>query len=255
MITRQPRNWKDLQDKVDFIFTCVGLASEKEKHVTTPRGTVELDVYAIDPLSLDKIKYIVECKNWNSKVPQTVIHGFTTVMNETGSNIGYIISKKGFQKGSIEYTKSTNIRLFTFEEFQSHYLESWYTKYFAAEIYKASLLLTEFTEPINTRRFRFEERLNAEKKLRFQELHQKYSSFSYLVLVLGAGASRHIKISSSKMSAIISLKDLESALHECFQIVYIFGNYLDALETIKNLIAKCVDEFIQVFGTNIFSNE
>ena len=57
MITEQPKHWRDLQSKVDFIFRCVGLFSEKEKKVETPRGKIEFNVFAIDPLSVDKIKY------------------------------------------------------------------------------------------------------------------------------------------------------------------------------------------------------
>lgn len=121
MITAEPKNWKDLQIKVNYILSCVGLVSEIEKSINTPRGSVAIDVFAYDPNSLDKIRYIIECKNWNKKVPQNVIHSFTTVMQETGANIGYIISKKGFQNGAKEYINYTNIRLFSYDEFQNHY--------------------------------------------------------------------------------------------------------------------------------------
>jgi len=117
MITEEPTNWKDLQDKVNFILNGVGLKSEKEVSLNTPRGSVVIDVYVLDPKSVDQIKYIIECKNWNNSIPQTVVHSFTTVMNETGDNIGYIISKKGFQKGTLEYSDNTNIKLFSYNQF------------------------------------------------------------------------------------------------------------------------------------------
>lgn len=88
--------------------------------MATPRGEVEVDVYAIDPNSIDAISYVIECKNWNNSINQSIIHSFITIMYETGCNIGYIVSKIGFQSGAINYTKNTNIKLFTFEEFQKH---------------------------------------------------------------------------------------------------------------------------------------
>ena len=69
----EPNDWKILQDGVCRIFNEIGLKAETNKEVATPRGTVHLDVFAVDPGSVDKIQYIVECKNWNSSIPQSVI--------------------------------------------------------------------------------------------------------------------------------------------------------------------------------------
>ena len=252
MITDEPKNWKDLQKKVDFIFNCIGLDSEKEKAVETPRGTTQLDVFAIDPKSIDQIKYVVECKNWNTKVSQTIIHAFTTVMHETGSNIGYIISKKGFQKGAIKYTKSTNIKLFTYDEFQNHYFDTWYKRYFAPEIYNANNYLIQFTEPINSRRFHCEENLDESGKMKLESLIEKYSLFSTFTLIISNPRGIYISIFSESKSPILSLKDIQSALFKSFKILYNISNYVDALEKIKSIIKIATEEFIAVFETNIF---
>ena len=121
IIFSEPTDWKDLQDKVCLLLCQAGFIAEKEKIVSTPRGQVELDVYAIDPDSIDQISYVLECKHWKKHVNQSVIHSFMTIMNETGCNIGYIVSKNGFQSGAINYVNFTNIRLFTFDELQKHY--------------------------------------------------------------------------------------------------------------------------------------
>lgn len=57
-----PSNWQSLQEGVCSIFNEIGLEAEIGKRIETPRGTVEIDVYAVDQNSVDKIKYIVECK-------------------------------------------------------------------------------------------------------------------------------------------------------------------------------------------------
>ena len=104
-----PINWQNLQEGVCRIFNEIGLNAEIGKTFKTPRGNVEIDVFAVDENSVDKIRYIVECKNWNQPIPQTVIHAFTTVMHEIGANIGFVISKQGLQSGAESYTQRTNI--------------------------------------------------------------------------------------------------------------------------------------------------
>ncbi len=118
-----PESWQELQIKVCRIFQDIGFNAESNKTVTTPRGEIELDVFASDESNVDKIKYIVECKNWNKSIPQTVIHSFTTVMNETGGNVGYIISRKGMQKGALAFTKNTNITGLSYLDFQKKFSE------------------------------------------------------------------------------------------------------------------------------------
>lgn len=253
MITQNPKDWKDLQDKVDFIFKSVGLKSEKEKTIYTPRGTIEIDVFAIDPLSLDRIKYLVECKNWKNKVPQTVVHGFTLVMQETGGNIGYIISRVGFQKGAINFSKSTNIRLFSFDEFQKHYFENWYRIFFSTEIGKASSELIQYIEPMNSRRFKYEGRLDGGQKLKFEASLKKYNSFANLLLQIGSQLYKKSE-NISKNGNIFSLTEIESEIFDCFGINYRFECYSDALELIKLLIARSVQEFVDIFGENIFQD-
>jgi len=113
-----PASWQDLQFGVQRIFRNLGLNAEVEIDLETPRGSVNVDVLATDIRSLDKITYIVECKNWGNTIPQSVVHSFTTVMHETGANIGFIISKRGLQQGAKRYTKNTNIIGMTYLEFQ-----------------------------------------------------------------------------------------------------------------------------------------
>ena len=125
-----PESWQDLQTGVKRLFRNVGLAADVEVDLQTPRGTVNVDVCAVDRRSLDKIKYIVECKNWNTTVPQSVVHAFTTVMHETGANIGFIVSKYGLQSGAKQYTRNTNITGLTYLELQQRYFEAWWRRFF-----------------------------------------------------------------------------------------------------------------------------
>ena len=78
----EPKEWKALQTGTCKIFKeiGVGLYAEENKLVKTPRRIISLDVFAVDPGSVDSIQYVVECKNWKNSIPQSVIHAFTTVI-------------------------------------------------------------------------------------------------------------------------------------------------------------------------------
>ena len=125
----QIKTWKDLQKKVKQLFLEMNYEAETSKTVKLAgRGKKEIDVFVKDKLASINQIYLIECKFWNKNVPQEVVHSFKTIMEETGANTGFIISKKGFQKGAFEAIKYTNIHLMTFEEFQHKYGNEWYRK-------------------------------------------------------------------------------------------------------------------------------
>lgn len=140
----EPKNWKTLQSGVCRIFKEIGLHAEENKLITTPRGKISLDVFAMDPGSVDSIQYVVECKNWKNTIPQSVIHAFTTVMHEVGANIGYIISQKGLQKGAKNYLQNTNIKGITFADFRKHYLRIWQERQFCLTIWNVADALIQY---------------------------------------------------------------------------------------------------------------
>jgi len=143
-----PKDWKDLQNEVGEILIQCGFTVEVEKKVTTARGEAELDVYAEEIVKGRKYTIICECKFWNSKIPQSVIHGFRTILGDTGANKGYIISLKGFQSGSVKATNFTNLDLITWEEFQHEFCSSWIENYFIPTITEELDLLLGYTEPL-----------------------------------------------------------------------------------------------------------
>ena len=110
-----PENWIDLQNKVADVLSGCGYIVETPKIVKTVRGKVELDVYAQN----ESMKIICECKYWEQNVSQNTIFALRTIMQDTGANRGIVIAKKGFQSGAYENSRSTNIELYKWEEFQN----------------------------------------------------------------------------------------------------------------------------------------
>jgi hypothetical protein len=176
-----PRRWKDLQRGVARILTELGLRVEIERTAITPRGAVELDVFAIDEASVDNMTYIIECKNWSRSVNQSVVHSFTTVMHEVGAHIDFIVSKKGLQSGAREYTRNTNIIGMTYAEFQQRYLRAWLSRYFMPTIGSAGDALSQYVEPINSRRVRMETDLAPSTRARVRQLQRQYAPLGFVV--------------------------------------------------------------------------
>lgn len=122
---RHPETWQELEDLVRDILAECGMTAERQVHVKLLRGGVDVDVVATEVVQGITTRIICECKHWESSVPQQVVHGFRTVLSETGAHRGYIISKAGFQSGAYEAAEKTNVELLTLEEFQGTFFERW----------------------------------------------------------------------------------------------------------------------------------
>lgn len=149
-----PTDWRALQAGVCRLFNDIGLSAEVEVELPTPRGHVVVDVFATDEESVDKTINLVECKNWSSAIPKTVVHAFTTVMQGTGANIGYIVSQHGLQSGAEEYTRHTNITGLTYQALQERYFKLWWRRYFSVAAASAADSAHQYVEPINSFRER-----------------------------------------------------------------------------------------------------
>lgn len=121
--------WKDLQEKTKDLFNEMGYIAVVSKRIPIAgRGRKEIDVFVTDPNASYNKKYLIECKHWESNVPQEVVHAFKTVMEESGANTGFIVSKVGFQQGAHEAARFTNIKLLNFEDLQNLYGAEWLRK-------------------------------------------------------------------------------------------------------------------------------
>ncbi|HFT6532715.1 TPA: restriction endonuclease [Escherichia coli] len=249
-----PTNWKDLQNGVQRIFRNVGLYAEVEANVETPRGSVNVDVLAIDPKSVDKIRYIVECKNWSNSVPQSVVHSFTTVMHETGANIGFIISKHGLQQGAKQYTQNTNITGMTYLEFQKRYFEAWWKRYFCPLIGDAADKVLLYTEEFNHQRDRAYRNLTPHNKKMFDDLRRQeggsimiLSMFNYMSISRGlkTGTFLNVPKSLDDFKAIVLSQITPHIQWNC-------DTFRELLNTILKYLADIKSEFEIIFGGDIF---
>ncbi len=201
----EPESWKDLQVKVAEILSECGFVTTVEKTVTTARGKVELDVYAEEEIKGRKYSIICECKYWKSDIPQTVVHGFRTVVNDLGSNVGYIITTSDYQKGAIQTAEFTNVKLLTWEEFQEMFFESWFEEFFIVKMTNELDPLMTYTEPILPRWFN---NMSSEDKAKYYSLKEDYDAMGYIIMVLFSTYSRTlVKRDIPKLPLIELVKD------------------------------------------------
>ncbi|MEA5115550.1 MAG: restriction endonuclease [Geobacteraceae bacterium] len=248
-----PEDWRALQNGVCRLFNEIGLNANTEVELSTPRGTVVVDVYAVDEGSVDKIKYIVECKNWNAPIPQTVVHAFTTVMHETGANIGYIVSKAGLQSGALRYTENTTITGLTYQALQERYFNVWWHKYFCINAGAAAEYVNQYVEPINTHRSRFLEKLTEDKLARYIYLHDRYAAFGMLMWLIDIGSI----VPEYAVDAPPSLEEYKAKLNNVLGDEFTFraSTYRDLLAEICAKLVHIEEQFNEVFGRNIFEGE
>lgn len=247
-----PSNWKSLQSGVCELFKEIGLAAEVERKVKTPRGEIEIDVYAVDEGSVDQISYLVECKNWGKAISQSVVHAFTTVMHETGGNIGFIVSQKGLQSGARKYVQNTNIIGLTYLELQQRYFELWWSKCFVVIVGALGDDLIQYVEPINSRRDRFVAALSPDKREAVARLQKRYERFMMGILVIGF--SRSVKeLVADPHSAVAKFKQMlkQAGIEEEFSSIY----FRDLAYEIGARALAITKEFNAVFGQNIFSKD
>ncbi|MCM2531662.1 restriction endonuclease [Neobacillus pocheonensis] len=125
---KNPSNWRELEDWVGQIFKDLNFEvkiGEDFVRNSLNGSIVNIDVWAKDNSHPTPLIYLIECKHWGKSVSQTVVDGFRSVMNDLGANVGYIISKKGFQEGAYEVAEGRNIFLLTYEEFENTFENKW----------------------------------------------------------------------------------------------------------------------------------
>lgn len=183
MITRNaPDSWHALQTEVGRVLSECGFTVEVEKKVQSARGIVELDVYAEETVRGRKYAIACECKYWKSRIPQAVIHGFRTVEQEIGANIGYIISMEGFQSGAAAAGELTNLKLVTWQEFQDLFEESWFEEYFTKQVDEKLDGLMTYAEPLLPAWF---DRMTEEDKATYFALKEKHDFFGVVMQSFG----------------------------------------------------------------------
>jgi len=143
-------DWHDLQQRVATILRESGLVSEVNRSLRLARGKVDVDVYAEDPTSTPPALYLCECKRWRSRVPQSEVQAFRTIVSDAGAHFGLFVSAVGFQAGAFEVVEHTNVHLLSWLEFQSLFLERWCRTYWVPTLRTRGDRLAGYVDPVSS---------------------------------------------------------------------------------------------------------
>jgi hypothetical protein len=110
------KTWYNFQEDICDYFKSLGFIAETNKTLNGARTDHDIDVFVKTKFIGQELIWIIEAKQWNSKVNKLQVLGLRTIVNDIGADRGFIISEKGFQKGAIEAADKTNIKLLTFAE-------------------------------------------------------------------------------------------------------------------------------------------
>ena len=222
---RDPKTWKELQDRVAMLMSQAGYLTMSPYIIETARGSVEVDVFVESPDPLIKL-IVCECKYWKRHVSQEKVHAFQTVVHNSGASLGLMISKCGFQTGAIEAARYSNVKLVTWEEFIGLICERWIIN-MLLKIKKACIPLREYTNMIH---FPYEE-LKSIDKLSYNKAYQKYSELIATCIYLSKDDVLSNDFGSMKYYQLRNFESVEAYL-----------NFLDrevelAVNEFQNIIA------------------
>jgi restriction system protein len=248
-----PAAWQDLESAVARILRECGYDVEVQKRVELARGSVNVDVWADDHAEPPNV-LVIECKHWAKPVSMDVVHGFRTVVGDSGANTGLVVSSAGFQAGAREAAAYSNVRLLAWDEFQQRFARRWLRSYMSPVIAEATDALHEYTEPINSRVFRKADALPEQRRSAFIALRNKYQSlmvtnFAFHPVMIGGGLS-----SVASELPTLPLRDPQLGPDESWWVGGLADDVLDAvalrplMERLISHSENAIAEFDAVFG-------
>lgn len=237
MITSiEPENWRELQNEVGKILNQCGFSVEIEKKIQTVRSKVEIDVYAEEYIKGRTNIILCECKYWNTRVPQSIILSFRTIMSDFGANIGYIISKSGFQSGAFKASENTNINLVTWYQFQDAFEEIWFNEYLTHQMVERLDPLISYTEPIFPSWF---DKLTNADQDHYIALKKKYEHFGWLIIQF----TPYVKIERKRRPQLPIMKFLPEFKNKIPENIASVSGYREFLELVCNYGEHAIAQF------------
>jgi len=243
----EPKDWKDLQNRVAKIFSDIGFNAEVEKDINLVRGKVNVDVFAIRKILNITETQIAECKYWTTAVPKSVVHSVRTILIDYGANTGYIISRNGFQEGAHEAAQNSNLHLFDFNQFQTEFRTQWINNV-VDELELFGYPLRKYCDRMESFYDQYYEELDDAKRKEFHQLQSEYENISMYTFRLWY---------KSVINGQILLDDIDfvvSKNSKSFPNDIPINCLMDYFEYLKKIAREGLSKFDILFGQPIRKN-
>ncbi len=109
-------SWKKFQKDVAEFFRSLGCDAVEDALVVGVRAKHKIDVLVRFKRFGIEIKWVIECKYWNTSVPKEKVLALAAIIDDVGADRGVLISSAGFQSGAIRAAQKSNITLTSLEE-------------------------------------------------------------------------------------------------------------------------------------------
>ena len=118
--------WKEYQEDTAIYFRSLGLDASTEVTLKGVRTTHDVDVLVKSYHIGFNITWIVECKNWKTKVSKLHVLALREIVSDVGADRGILLSEVGFQSGAKEAANLTNVIVTSINEMRENTSSSIY---------------------------------------------------------------------------------------------------------------------------------
>jgi restriction system protein len=108
--------WKEYQEEAASFFRSLGLDASTDVTVAGVRTTHDIDVVVKSCHVGFEITWLVECKQWKTRVSKLHVLALREIVADIGADRGILLSEAGFQIGAIEAANLTNVRVTSLAE-------------------------------------------------------------------------------------------------------------------------------------------
>jgi hypothetical protein len=142
----EPRRWQELEQSAARLLQEANFEVKIRPSIPLARGAAQVDLLVTDRVASPPQVILVECKHWCRRVTQAEVHAFRTVVTDAGANGGLLLSASGFQPGAQAAARHSNVRLVTWQEFQSIFAGRWMEWYARPSLILSFHSLKEMTD-------------------------------------------------------------------------------------------------------------
>jgi hypothetical protein len=109
-------DWADYQEQVAQFFRSLGMEAYVDQRVPGVRTSHAIDVLVRGSYVGFEIKWIVECKAWQSRIPKEKVLALRQIVDDLGADRGFLMAESGYQSGALEAALVSNVTLTSIRE-------------------------------------------------------------------------------------------------------------------------------------------
>lgn len=112
--------WEDYQQDAARYFSDLGFCAQTDQRIEGSRGHHDVDVAVRGSQAGVEFLWVVECKQWRTRVPKEKVAALVSIVEDVGADRGILLSESGFQSGAHLFATGRNITLANLNDLRKH---------------------------------------------------------------------------------------------------------------------------------------